>query len=407
MTRSTFCIVSMSLMALTTASGTALAQSRSEAPQNFVRLADRSAEMKTSLAEAISIAEKHSKGVVIGIRLSTNRDAFLTEANGMRQTGDGTWGQPAPDRNESGAVVPSAERGVTVPNTRATSTPQTPATPMFAIVTCVIDRARIRDMVIDMSTGTVLGMQSMNASAQGNRGEYQNGMYVDQSRFSLVRASDLMNATVQSADGQRVGDIDELVINPDSNHIVYGVLRRGGFLGLNESRYAVAASELSVPKDGIILLNLSNSDFEGHSGFAADKWPTQADSEWTTSWNQSTEQAPDATRILKATELIGTTVECSDGQKVGEISDLIVEPRSGQVVYAIVGADRGEIVVPMSIVHAHGERRIMKMTHAEVLALPVLGDKTEPDWNDARWNRRIHDTYKAEMDLSADASGGR
>lgn len=423
MNRHVMFMVSASLVALTTASGTAFAQSQSDTPLGSVRLAERSAQMKMSLAEAIDLAEKHTKGVVIGIRLSSDRNIFHTEANGLVETRDGTWeergsggkrddrdriDEPAVERKDAQPGVerkgaqPGVERGGDPASVRQSMEPQGSSEPLVAIVTCVIDLARVRDVVIDMKDGRVLGMQSVYAGRHGGaRGEYSRDMDGDQSRFLLVRASDLMNATARDGEGQRIGDIDELVLNPDSDRILYGVLRRGGFLGFNESRYAVSTSELSVPKDGSIVLNLSNSDFQGHSGFDSEKWPTQADPEWSTGWNSDDERAPLATRILKASDLIGTDVGCGEGQKVGEISDLIVEPRSGRVVYAIVKSERGEIVVPISVLHAEGEGRVMRMTHAEVLALPTLDGERDPDWSDARWNRRMHDAYNARMNLTA------
>jgi sporulation protein YlmC with PRC-barrel domain len=430
MNRNQICMMSISILALTAASGLAIAQNRDHSPRNAVVLAERSARTQTSLADAISLAEKHTKGVAIGVRLMANREVFHTESNGLREFRDRSLGEKAPayvPPEQDKADAEDADGRPGKPSTAATdrgrdtrtNMPMTPdadrwqdsTKTLFAVVTCVIDQARVRDVVIDMSDGSVLGMQSVNASAFGmNRetsrgmdrdGQYSEGQYTDPSRFSLVRASDLMNATARNTEGQRIGDIDELVLNPDSNRIVYGVLRRGGFLGMNESRYAVSTNELSVPKDGGILVNLNNSDFMGHSGFDDKKWPTQADPEWSTRWNSDAEKPTPATRILKASDLIGTSVQCSEGQKVGTISDLIVEPRSGRVVYAIVESDRGELVVPMSVLQSKGEARVMKMTHAEVMALPTLDADSDPDWSDARWNRRIHDNYKAKMDLTA------
>lgn len=479
MNRMKICMMSASILALTAASGTAFAQNRAESPRHSVRIAERSAQMETSLAEAIALAEKHTKGVVIGIRLSTNKNTFVSDANGLRDFRDRAWGEEAPaygrsDRESDDRAaadrrdnMPTTREQTTtrdstttrdqtttrdstttrdttttrdanrdnarrdrdnldrtadewqtnMPDSRDQSLSQTSDTPVFAIVTCVIDRARVRDVVIDMADGSVLGMQSVHASAgqQGTWGDSSQGMWgssqgmqAGQGQFALVRASEMMNATARNADGQRVGDIDELVINPDTNRVVYGVLRRGGFLGINESRYAVSTSELTVPRDGNIRLNLSSRDFEGHDGFEDSKWPKQADQQWSTGWTSDAEKTQPAARILKATDLIGTNVLCSDGQSMGEIGDLIVEPRSGRVVYAIVESNRGDVVVPMSVLQTKGEDRVMKMTHAEAMKLPTLDAGSDPDWSDARWNRRIHDNYNARMDLtSAPTDHGR
>lgn len=458
MNRSMTSMASISILALTALSGTAMAQSQYQyqSSRDSARLAERSDDMKASLADAISMAEKHTDGVVIALRLTSDRNSFLSDANGLGEYGDTSrdgeyTGSDREKReyreNQNQQDANTRENRENKNRNDATNRDpqnQTDAykrnqndadsradrvrdeaekrngmnsggdwnryghdsdEAMFAIVTCVIDGSRTRDVVIDMSEGKVLGMQSVHASARNARNSDRDDSQYSRSDFGLVRASDLMNATVRNSEDDRIGDIDELAINPDTNHIVYGVLRRGGFLGFGESRYAVSTSELSVPRNGEIQMNLRNDDFEDREGFDDEKWPTQADSEWSTSWSSDNDTPQRASRIIKATDLIGMNVQCSDGKDFGEINDLVVEPRSGRVVYAIVDSERGEVVVPMSVLKAQGEERTIKMTQSELQAMPTLGRGNDPDWNDARWNRRIHDNYNTRMDLTSAWSG--
>lgn len=409
-------MASISILTLIAASGTALAQYNNESPRNLVRLAERSAEMNTNLSKAISLAEKHTGGVAVGVRLTTDNATFHMDASGLRTDKGNVRSENNPARDRDRDIESDRkqnQRQTNTPDAQAKSLSKNSAEPMLAIVTCVIDQVRIRDVVIDMSKGTVLGMQSVNASGERMRRENQSDSRYYESQFGMVRASELMNASVRNSQDQRIGDIDELVINPETDRIVYGVLRRGGFLGFNESQYAISNEQLSVPKDGQIVLNLNNSDFEDHSGFDDDNWPTQADPALSsrqnqysdTRRNQDTEKMPRMTQILKVTDLIGTDVQSSNGQKVGEINDLVVEPRNGRVVYCIVDTDRGEIVVPMSVLQRKGKERVLNMTHTEVMAMPTIESDNDPDWNDAKWNQKTHDSYNAKMNLTAAPTG--
>ncbi len=52
--------------------------------------------------------------------------------------------------------------------------------------------------------------------------------------------------------------------------------------------------------------------------------------------------ADEANRARQAGELIGWSVSTASGEVLGEVSDLAVDPRAGQVVYAIVASREGE-----------------------------------------------------------------
>jgi sporulation protein YlmC with PRC-barrel domain len=213
-----------------------------------------------------------------------------------------------------------------------------------------------------------------------------------------------MNASARNASGTTVGDIDDLAIDPDTNRIVYGVLRRGGFFGLGESRYAIATSELAMSENGQVMLDLNDADFENHAGFDNSNWPKAADPEWNTNWTSEPVNAPASKRIVKASEIIGSKVQCSDGKSMGEIDDLIIEPRTGRIVYALVNTDRGDMPVPMATLARKGDLFTVPLSHDQFRTKPVIEGDREPNWNDARWNRRLHDSYGTQIDLSPASS---
>ncbi len=56
---------------------------------------------------------------------------------------------------------------------------------------------------------------------------------------TLLAASEIKGARVINFQNQDVGDIDELLIEPDTGEIRFTVLSVGGFLGLGSTRVAV------------------------------------------------------------------------------------------------------------------------------------------------------------------------
>jgi sporulation protein YlmC with PRC-barrel domain len=333
-------------------------------------------------------------------RDAQGRDAQGRDAQGRTTQDRGTQTNPM-SGDQTGAAQPrSGDRTETSRDQRQPVSES--ADSLFAVVTCVVDRVRVRDVIVDMRNNTALGYRSIEmqtGSFDRHSGSYSED---DQQRFngmssqvSQVRATVLMNATVRNNEGDRIGEIDDLAVDPNNNRVVYGVLRRGGFLGMGESRYAVSSNELASLRNGRVFMNLSDSDFRGQSGFSNDNWPTKADPQWNTRWDSesASADAPPATRVVKGSSLIGTKVTSSDGKAFGKIEDLIVDTRTGRVSYAILSCDRGEMAVPMTALESRGDAYTMRMPLEQLNQRPVFEKGEEPDWNDARWNRRVHESF--------------
>jgi sporulation protein YlmC with PRC-barrel domain len=69
-----------------------------------------------------------------------------------------------------------------------------------------------------------------------------------------IRASKLIGSGVYDPNDQKIGSIEELVLNPDGKvaDVVVGV---GGFLGAGEKHVAVAMNDLKHGKDNRLVLN--------------------------------------------------------------------------------------------------------------------------------------------------------
>lgn len=104
---------------------------------------------------------------------------------------------------------------------------------------------------------TALGQES------GSQARQQTGVQssVGQSQTSqhqqgqLFRVTQLMGASAKSKDGQSLGEIEDLVVNPQNQKIKFAVLAKGGFLGLGEKMLPVPWEALSVhrsPDQGLL-----------------------------------------------------------------------------------------------------------------------------------------------------------
>ena len=67
---------------------------------------------------------------------------------------------------------------------------------------------------------------------------------------NVVETRDLIGTRIKNAEGKDIGEIDSLVIDPQSGRISYVVVGLGGFLGVGERKVVVPWSELKMPRHG-------------------------------------------------------------------------------------------------------------------------------------------------------------
>ncbi len=485
-------LITASVLAMAASSALGQIQSDSSSSRQSLQIAEQLMQERAGLYSAIAIAETHTKGIAIGVRLTRNQNIFSgqgrsgvdgrttgqtsdrnetnrTETDRSRSTGQPQTpatdrdretgqprtpatdrerqpgqpqtpatererqpgqpqtpatererqpGQPATDRDGQPGQTPATDRDRQTgqPQTRSGDQWSTQSGSLYAIVTCVVDRTKVREVVIDMQTNTVVGVQSATfsggseyADRDGRSGEgrdYSGDYNSSAAAGSFVLASDLMNATARTKDGDQLGDIDELAIDPDSNRVVYGVLRRGGFLGMGESRYAIPTSELTAPHNGRIVLGLDDSHFKNTSGFDNDNWPTQAESKLRVNQTTTATSTTTTKRIVKASDIIGNDVKCRDGHTLGEISDLVVEPRTGRVLYVLVNTDGGYMPIPTATLKKTDKDYTLAMPMTQLRSMPMLDTDRDTNWSDESWNQRIHESHGAKFE-TASARDGR
>lgn len=67
---------------------------------------------------------------------------------------------------------------------------------------------------------------------------------------SLVGASEIKGTHVKNPQNQDLGDIDEVLIDPDTGQVRFVILEVGGFLGLGSTKVAVPLSAFQITSEG-------------------------------------------------------------------------------------------------------------------------------------------------------------
>ncbi len=97
----------------------------------------------------------------------------------------------------------------------------------------------------------------------------------------VLSASTLKGDDVRNDRGEKLGKLEEIMIDLDQGRVAYAVLSFGGFLGLGDKLFAIPWEALEVDTENKeIVLNIAREKLEQAHGFDKDNWPMVTDREW-------------------------------------------------------------------------------------------------------------------------------
>jgi sporulation protein YlmC with PRC-barrel domain len=98
---------------------------------------------------------------------------------------------------------------------------------------------------------------------------------------SILSATTMIGDQVKNAQGEDLGQIEEIMIDTQQGQVAYAVLSFGGFLGLGDKLFAIPWQALSLDaKNHQFILDVPKERLENAPGFDKDNWPQHADWQW-------------------------------------------------------------------------------------------------------------------------------
>jgi sporulation protein YlmC with PRC-barrel domain len=118
-----------------------------------------------------------------------------------------------------------------------------------------------------------------------------------------IKASSSIGTNVVNPNGDKLGDIKEIVIDPRSGKVAYAVVSFGGFLSMGAKLFAIPFSALkyNVTKSEYAqneylqneyVLDVSRERLEAAPGFDPDHWPLMSDESWHRDMHKYYERLP-------------------------------------------------------------------------------------------------------------------
>lgn len=95
----------------------------------------------------------------------------------------------------------------------------------------------------------------------------------------LLSCSSICDSTVNNMEGEKVGEIKDLMINWKTGDVSYAVLSFGGILGMGDKLFAVPleAFDFGTSDSDNVILNVPKEKLENAPGFDKDNWPQHHD----------------------------------------------------------------------------------------------------------------------------------
>jgi sporulation protein YlmC with PRC-barrel domain len=164
-----------------------------------------------------------------------------------------------------------------------------------------------------------------------------------------ARASQLIGMEVRNAQGENLGEINDLVVDVNNERVHYAILAFGGFMGMGEKLFAYPVRVFSVGRDGeALVLNVEKERLKQAPGFERDRWP-----DWTAEegyrgevdryYGPTVQLEPRPNMLLRrASELLDADVTAAaGGDDIGDVDDMVVDISNGQVQYVVVDLEDG------------------------------------------------------------------
>lgn len=199
-------------------------------------------------------------------------------------------------------------------------------------------------------------------------------------KFSVRRLSKLYSKNLYNDRGEDVGDIESVVIDPHAGQIAFAIVEFDSAMGVGDKNFAIPWTAIHKEVDQkdfdkiSFSMNVDSNKLQQAKGFDEDNWPNLADRtlarDLHTLWGQQpywegavaqarmraqptitgTPISPEHERgqrepgrgalLLRGNDLVGHKLLDQKGQEFAELEEIMVDPKSGALLYGIVQIDQ-------------------------------------------------------------------
>jgi sporulation protein YlmC with PRC-barrel domain len=229
-------------------------------------------------------------------------------------------------------------------------------------------------------------------------------------------AKKLIGREVQTTQGQKVGEIKDMIVDLESGRVLYTIVSAGGFLGIGDELTAVSPGAFSSSGEAKVTVNADKEKLTAAPRFTKDHEAKLGDAGFAKQVYQHFGQTLDFEgsfhNVHKASELIGMNVKNSSDQSIGEVSDLGIDLPAGRVTFVILGAggvlgagEKHYVMPPNAFTLASDNKSLVSGIDKEKLTnAPQLQANNWRQLSDATFAARVYQHYGKQPYWSGSAT---
>ena len=245
----------------------------------------------------------------------------------------------------------------------------------------------------------------------------------DRSLGHVERANKLIGKEVRTSDNQKLGKIDNLIVDLESGHVLYVLVGSGGVLGAGEKKFAIAPGAFTDARGNNVQVNFDKAKFEGAPEFSKD---IDKDTELgkadfvyrvhqhfgQSAWWQGKAAPNEGTfnNVHKASDLIGMKVKNVGDQDMGKIDNLMIDLPAGRVAYVIFAPDRSLALgdnlyaLPPNALTLSSDRKYLAsdISKEKLTGAPHFEKGQWPDMSNPTWGGQVYKYYGKDAYFQSD-----
>lgn len=278
------------------------------------------------------------------------------------------------------------------------------------VIQCVTAAAALA--VATVVSGQSTTPQTPSRPAQPTQKDTYGKQQATNDQVDMRRASKCIYAEVRGSDNQKLGDIKDFAIDSHAGRVVFAVISTGGVAGVGDTVRAVPFKALQFTTENEpIKLNIAKASFDQAPTLDEASWDRLSNPEFSSPLYKQYNVQPESatrtaglTRYVKGTDVVGMDVHNAQDEDLGEVNDIMLNVRNGQIVYAVLGfggvLGMGEklFAVPWQAlqVDAQDKKFVLNVDKERLRNAPGFDSNNWPDMSDMRWNQDVHAFYGAE-----------
>jgi sporulation protein YlmC with PRC-barrel domain len=294
---------------------------------------------------------------------------------------------------------------------------------VVCVVTLLVGDNRLVEAIVNTQTGEIINKHDVNALTYMGMGRSDDLAMAQR----WQKATELRGKKVTNANGEDLGKLEDIVTDPQSGRIVFGVVSFGGLLGLGDRFFTIPWSALQLTGDAkTFILNVDQDRLKNATSFTSDHWPNFADEQFAAAtykyygqrpyWQMEAAEVrpmaeetamPDDYRAhwyarpmdcQKISDLCRKDVRTAQTEDVGKLNDLAIDPDHGRILYAILSYRDKLFAIPWNALNltTDAQHFVLNIDKSQLTDAVAFNNYNWPNPIDPTWATETYVHYNVE-----------